>query len=337
MRATRCIAYGPPEQLVVEDVESPIPGPGEVVVDIRAAAVNFPDVLIIANQYQVSIPVPFVPGSEFAGVVTELGDGVTEWEPGDRVFGGSFVGAFAEQLAVSARALTRMPDAVSFGDAAAFGVAHATAYHTLRSIARVQPGDWVVVLGAAGGVGLAAVELAVHLRARVLAAASSPAKLELCRAHGAEAVVDYTAEPLKERIKEITGGGADVVIDPVGGPYSEQALRATVWGSRFVVVGFASGEIPRIPLNLVLLKGVIVRGFEIRTFQEHAPGDFARDRRELFELLASGHLHPHVSAVHSLDDTAAALRSLADRTATGKVLIEPGVIESGVVESGVTQ
>jgi NADPH:quinone reductase len=324
VRAVRCLAYGPPEDLVVIDVTDPEPGPGEALVEVRAAAANYPDVLIVANQYQVSVPVPFTPGSEFSGVVAAVGSGVTEVAPGDTVFGSTFVGAFAEQVVVPAGGLTVLPASVDPREAAAFGVAHNTAYHSLRSVAEVKPGDWVVVLGAAGGVGLAAVELAALLGGRVVAAASTPEKLDLCRACGAEATIDYSREDLKERVKEITGGGAHVVIDPVGGPYSEPALRATNWGGRFVVIGFAAGEIPRIPLNLVLLKGVIVRGFEIRTFAQHAPQLAARDRDELLELFFDGRVHPHVSRVVGLDGAGAALRALADRTATGKLLVDPG-------------
>jgi len=324
MRAARCTAWGTPENsVVVEEVPDPEPGAGEVVVDIHYAAVNFPDVLIVANEYQVSIPPPFVPGSEWAGVVAEVGDGVTQWSPGDRVYGGGFTGAYAEKALASEHGVTAVPDAVDLQSAAAFSVAHTTAYHALRTIGDVHPGDDVVVLGAAGGVGLAAVELATLLGGRVIAAAGSAAKCALCAERGAVATINYSTEDLKNRVKELTDGGADVVIDPVGGPYSEAALRATTFGARFVVVGFASGEIPRIPLNLVLLKGTIVRGFEIRTLGQHLPDEVARDRREIGELFASGRLRPYVSAVHPLDDTAAALRSMLDRTATGKVLIAP--------------
>lgn len=323
MLAAMCKAYGPPESLVVEVVPDPVAGPGEVVVRIEAAAVNYPDLLIAADRYQVSVPTPFAPGSEFAGVVETVGEGVTSVAPGDRVRAGSMVGAFAQRIAVPAAGIQRLPDSVDLASAAAFHVAHATAYHALRSVARVEAGQWVVVLGAAGGVGLAAVELAKVLGAKVLAAASSPAKLAVCTKVGADAVVDYTREDLKERIKAITGGGADVVVDPVGGRWSEEALRATRWGGRFVTVGFASGEIPRIPLNLVLLKGVVVKGFEIRTFAHHAPADAARDTDELQQLFAEGRVRPYISASYPLEETGAALRSLADRTATGKVVILP--------------
>jgi NADPH:quinone reductase len=323
VRAARVLEHGPPESVVVEEVPDPVPGPGQILVDIAYAAVNFPDVLIVANEYQVKLPAPFVPGSEFAGVVSALGDGVDDVAVGDRVYGSSFVGAYAERIVVNATSVTVVPDSVDLREAAAFSVAHTTAIHALRTIAEVQEGETVLVLGAAGGVGLATVELATLMGARVIAAASTPAKLALCERFGAVAGIDYTTEDLKVRAKELTGGGADIVMDPVGGPYAEQALRATSWGSRYVVLGFASGEIPRIPLNLVLLKGVIVRGMEMRTITEFEPEKVARDQRELRQLFADGKIHPHVSATYPLADTAAALRSMLERTATGKVLIDP--------------
>jgi NADPH:quinone reductase-like Zn-dependent oxidoreductase len=322
VRAARCTTYGGVDAVVVEDVPEPITGPGSVVVAVHAAAINFPDLLILEDKYQVSVPLPFIPGSELAGVVESVADDVTSLEPGDRVFGATFVGAFGERVAVPASALTRIPDGVDFRAAAAFGVAHGTAYHALRSVARVQSDEWVVVLGAAGGVGLAAVELAKVLGARVLGAAAGAERLAVCTAHGADAVVDYRDEDLKVRVKEITGGGADVVVDPVGGPYAEAALRAMRWGGRFVCVGFASGEIPRIPLNLVLLKGVTVQGLEMRGFLEHSADDARRDREELLGLLADGRIAPHVSATYPLEDVQDALRAVADRRTTGKVLVE---------------
>lgn len=322
MRAAYVVEHGPPEAVIVQELPDPEPGPGEVVVDIAYAAVNFPDVLIVDNQYQVQVPAPFVPGSEFSGVVSALGDGVESASIGDHVYGASFVGAYAEQIVINERAVNVIPESVDLRDAAAFSVAHTTAMHTLRTIAELQPGESVLVLGAAGGVGLASVELATLMGGEVVAAASSPEKLDLCAQYGAVAGIDYTKEDLKTRAKELTGGGAGVVVDPVGGPYSEQALRATKWGSRFVVVGFASGEIPRIPLNLILLKGVILRGMEMRSIAENVPDLVARDQRELQELFVGGKIHPHVSAVYPLADTAVALRSMLERTATGKVLID---------------
>jgi NADPH2:quinone reductase len=292
VRAAYVTEHGPPEAVAVQELPDPEPGPGEVVVDVAYAAVNFPDVLIVNNEYQVQVPAPFVPGSEFSGVISAVGDGVASGEGGvavgDHVYGASFVGAYAQKIVVNAASVHVIPDSVDLRDAAAFSVAHTTAMHTLRTIADLQPGESVLVLGAAGGVGLASVELATLLGGQVVAAASSPEKLELCARYGAVAGIDYTKEDLKTRAKELTGGGAGVVVDPVGGPYSEAALRATKWGSRFVVVGFAAGEIPRIPLNLILLKGVIVRGMEMRSIVEHVPELVARDQRELKELFVGG-------------------------------------------------
>ncbi len=324
MRAARCIRYGPPaSSVVVEELPDPTPGEGEVVVRVGAAGVNYPDALIVANRYQVSAPLPFIPGSEFAGSVAAVGPAVSRLRVGDRVRGGGFVGAFAELVTASERSLAPVPDGVGFGAAAAYGVSYETAYHALVSVARVQPGEWVAVLGAAGGVGSAAVELAHLLGAKVAAAASSPAKLEVCRAMGADAVIDYTREDLKDALKSATGGGADVVIDPVGGGYSEPALRALAWGGRFVVIGFASGEIPRIPLNLVLLKGVTVSAFEFRGFGAHHPEETAQATAALRDMLARGRIRPHIGAVHPLDEAAAALEDVLERRATGKVVIEP--------------
>ncbi|HLG66330.1 MAG TPA: NADPH:quinone oxidoreductase family protein [Acidimicrobiales bacterium] len=322
MRAAVVEAWGEPESVVVEDLDDPEPGPGEVLVRVQSAAVNYPDVLIAANKYQVSIPPPFTPGSEWAGVVEALGPGVSTLRVGDRVTGGGFVGAFAQKL-VAPATVARIPDGASFDAAASFSVVYRTAYTVLRSVAEVRPGEWVAVLGAAGGVGLATVDLAVVLGARVLAAASSADKLAVCAERGAAALVDYTCEPLKDRIKELTGGGADVVVDPVGGSHAEQALRATHYGSRFVTVGYASGEIPRIPLNLVLLKGVRVMGYEARTFGSNEPALAARDRREVDDLFAAGRISPYVSAVYGLDEVGAALRHVGDRRAIGKVIIHP--------------
>jgi NADPH:quinone reductase len=323
MRALRCNQYGSVDTLVVEDVPGLVPTDGQVVVDVAAAAVNFPDVLLVADQYQIHVPVPFTPGSEFAGVVSAVGAGVKGVTVGDRVMGAALIGAFAEQILVPASSVQPVDPAVDLRSAAASVVAHLTAYHALRTVGRVVPGDWVVVLGAAGGVGLAAIELGTVLGARMLAAASTPEKLALCLEKGAEAVIDYRTENLKERIRKITAGGAHMVIDPVGGPAAEEALRAMRWGGRFVSVGFASGEIPRIPLNLVLLKGVIVTGFAMEGLARNQPEDVARDRAELLDLLATGRVVPHVSAVYPLDQADRALADLAQRRATGKVLIEP--------------
>ena len=262
MLAAVCPSYGPPEVVEVRDVPSQELGAGQARIAVKAAAVNFSDVLIVANQYQVSVPPPFIPGSEYAGEVIEVADGVSEVAVGDRVFGAGMVGAFAQEANGTAQNLTRIPEGVDVRHAAAFGVAHRTAYHALRSFARLEPGDELIVLGAGGGVGLAAVQLGVAMGASVTAVASSAEKLEAARANGASRLVDHKASDLREALREALPGGADAVLDPVGGDLSERALRALHYGGRFVSVGFAAG-IPRIPLNLVLLKGINVTGFQM--------------------------------------------------------------------------
>ncbi|HXJ32468.1 MAG TPA: NADPH:quinone oxidoreductase family protein [Candidatus Eisenbacteria bacterium] len=324
MRAVRCLAWGEPETLVVEDIPPPRPGRGEVLIDVAAASVNYPDVLLVRNEYQMSIATPFTPGSDFAGTVRALGEGTTGWRVGERACGTVFVGAFAEQVAASTAMLMRVPDAVPFATAAAFPVVYTTAYDALRSVAAVRPGDDVLVLGAAGGIGSAAIELAKLLGARVIAAASSDEKLAACRTQGADEVVNYATEDLKTRVKALTGDGADVVLDPVGGRYAEPALRAMAIGGRFVVLGFAAKEIPRIPLNLVLLKGVEIRAYDAAKFWQTRPEETRRNRDELMTLLASGRLHPLVSATYPLERAAEALRAVFDRRAIGKLVIEPG-------------
>jgi NADPH:quinone reductase len=325
VRAAVCRAYGPPEVVRVEEVPAPPLGAGQVRVRVAAAAVNFPDVLLIADRYQLSVPLPFVPGSEFAGVVAEVAAGVDAVAPGDRVAGTALVGAFAEEAVVGAAALTRTPGGVDDRTAAAFGVAHRTAYHVLRSFARVRPGEEVIVLGAGGGVGLATVQLATLFGATVTAVASTAGKLDAAAAYGARHLVDHRAggpKALREVLRERLPDGADVVVDPVGGDLSEPALRALRWGGRFVSVGYASGTIPRIPLNLVLLKGVRILGFQLRDFGTHEPERFARGEAELAELFGSGRASPHIGAVYPLGDVAAALRHVAAGEAVGKVLID---------------
>jgi NADPH2:quinone reductase len=303
----------------IEELPSPAPGPGDILVRVRAAAVNFPDVLLTAGRYQVNVPTPFVPGSEFAGTVIGMGPGTPGFELGDRVAGAAMYGAFAEEVAVAAAALSPIPDGVDDRTAAAFGVAHRTAYHALRSVARVEAGDEVVILGAGGGVGLATVQLATHLGARVTAVASSVEKLAAAAAHGASRVIDHRSRPLREALREAVPDGADAVVDPVGGELSEPALRALRRGGRFVTVGFASGVIPRIPLNLVLIKGVTVQGFQ---FGDVPADEFERNDRELRELLTDNVIRPHIGAIYPLDDAAAALRHVADGRAVGKVVID---------------
>lgn len=322
MRAAVCPEHGPPEVVRVDDLPSPPLGDGQVRVQVAAAAVNFPDVLLVADEYQVSVPPPFVPGSELAGVVTEVAAGVTGVGVGDRVLGTTLVGAFAEEAVVTAAAVRRIPEGVDDRRAAAFGVAHRTAYHVLRSVAGLRPGDELVVLGAGGGVGLAAVQLGAVLGASVTAVASTAEKLDVAASYGAGNLVDHRAGDLRQALRDALPGGADVVIDPVGGDLSEPALRALRWGGRFVTVGYASGTIPRMPLNLVLLKGVQILGFQFRDFVTHAPAEAERDERELTELLAAGRVVPHIGAAFPLDDVAAALRYVADGRAVGKVVLD---------------
>jgi NADPH2:quinone reductase len=302
----------------------PAPGlePGHVRVRIDAAAVNFPDVLLVANEYQIKVPTPFVPGSEFAGVVAEVADGVRGVVVGDRVSGATFVGAFAEETVVPVDAVTSIPAEVDERLAAAFGVAHRTAFNVLRSVAGVQPGDELIVLGAGGGVGLAAVQLGALLGASVTAVASSREKLDVAASWGANNLIDHRSADLRQALRELLPSGGDVVVDPVGGELSEPALRSLRWGGRFVTVGYASGEIPRIPLNLVLLKGVQVLGFEFRAFTTNAADEFRRNEQELLDLLATGQVVPHIGAAFPLDEAAAALRYVADGHAIGKVVID---------------
>jgi NADPH2:quinone reductase len=322
MRAARVHRHGTPDELLVEDVEPQPLGRGQVRVAVRAAAVNYPDVLVMAGRYQVTVPVPYTPGCEFAGVVLETGLDVSGPEVGQAVMGLATHGAFAEQVVIDVGRLTPIPHDLGWHRAAAFGVTYTTAYHALRTVAKVAPGEWVTVLGAAGGVGLAAVDIARALDARVLAAASGDGRLAVCRAKGAEACVDYRAEDLKERIRELTGGGADAVVDPVGGPYSEPALRAMRPGGCFVVVGFAAGEIPRIPLNLILLKGVTVAGVDNRTIMDRLPQVARAHRAEVLRLLVEGRVDPHIAAVYPLEKVADGLRDVAERRAVGKIVIE---------------
>ncbi|MBH0123523.1 NADPH:quinone oxidoreductase family protein, partial [Rhodococcus sp. CX] len=316
MRAAVCPSYGPPEVVRIESVPAPTLGAGQARIRVAAAAVNFPDVLLVADKYQISVPPPFVPGSEFAGVVEEVADGVTEVVVGDLVTGTGLVGAFAEEVVANARSLSTVPAGIDARVAAAFGVAHRTAFHTLRSVARVRPGDDVIVLGAGGGVGLAAVQLAVLLGATVTAVASSREKLAVAASYGARHLVDHRTDDVRAALRSALPEGAHAVVDPVGGDLSETALRALRRGGRFVTVGYASGTIPRIPLNLVLVKGVQILGFQ---FQDLPKDEFASGEAELRDLLTGGRVVPHIGAALPLDDTVAALRLVADGRAVGKV------------------
>lgn len=317
-----CRAYGPPDVVHIEDVPEPPLGAGQVRVQVRAAAVNFPDVLVVANTYQATAPLPFVPGSELAGVITEVAADVGSLAVGDRVFATTFVGAFAEEAVLPATSVTRTPITLDDAHAAALGVASRTAYHVLRSVAGLRSGEELIVLGAGGGVGSAAVQLGVVLGATVTAVAGGADKLAVAKACGATRLIDRTAGDFRQSLREALPQGADVVIDMVGGDLAEPALRTLRWGGRFVTVGYASGEIPRIPLNLVLLKGVEVRGFQFRDFAEHLPSELSRNEDELLSLIGEGRVLPHIGATFALSGAAAALRYVADGRAIGKVVLE---------------
>jgi NADPH2:quinone reductase len=307
---------------VVEEVDDLRPGPGQVVVDVHACAINFPDVLMIQNRYQFKPELPFSPGGEMAGVVSAIGEGVTGLSIGDRVLASTGWGALAEKVAISAAAAILVPQGIDLVHASGLLYAYGTSQHALQDRARLQPGEVLLVLGAAGGVGLAAVELGALMGATVIAAASTEDKLELCRQYGAAMTINYAEEDLKERVRVLTGGvGANVVYDPVGGRYSEPALRATAWDGRFLVIGFADGDIPKIALNLPLLKGCAVVGVFWGAFVGREP---ERHRRNIDQLLGwwkEGKLRPHVSSCYPLERAGEALRELADRRAKGKVVV----------------
>ncbi|HZF56546.1 MAG TPA: NADPH:quinone oxidoreductase family protein [Polyangiaceae bacterium] len=325
MRAVLCKEFGPPEKLVVEEVPSPAAGKGEVRIDVHAAAVNFPDLLIIQNKYQFKPPLPFSPGGEVAGVVREVGAGVTALKPGDRVLATTMWGGFAEEVAVDESRVAPIPDAMDFATAAAFFMAYGTSHHALVDRAHLKAGETLVVLGAAGGVGLAAVEIGKVLGARVIACASADDKLEVCKEHGADAVINYAREDLKERMKELTrGSGADVVYDPVGGQLSEAALRSTAWEGRFLVVGFAGGDIPRIPLNLVLLKGCQIVGVFWGSFIAREPEKNRANLAELVRWFEEKKIRPHISETFPLERAADALNAMAARKVKGKVVLVTG-------------
>jgi NADPH2:quinone reductase len=324
MNAVLCKAWGSPATLVVEDLPSPRPGAGEVVVDVKAAGVNFPDVLMIQGKYQVKPPLPFTPGVELAGIVKETGSGVTSARPGDAVVANVAFGAFAEECVVPAASLLPLPRGIDFAAAAGFTVAYGTAWHALKDRGQLRPGESLLVLGAAGGVGLAAVELGAALGARVIAAASSDEKLAVCRAHGAADTINYSTQDLRERLKAIVGAkGVDVVFDPVGGSLSEPALRSVAWRGRFLVIGFAGGEIPRLPANLPLLKGCAIVGVYWGAWLQQEPEASRREMGELAGWLADGRVRPRVSARYPLARAGDAISALAGRAATGKIVIEP--------------
>jgi len=305
MKAWLCETLDGIGAMRLQDLPTPEPKPGEVRIAIQAASLNFPDLLIVEGKYQFKPPLPFAPGCELAGVVKAVGEGVTHVKPGDRVLALVMHGAFAEEALADARTVVPIPDAIDFATAASFMFTYGTSYHALKDRAALQPGETLLVLGAAGGVGLAAVELGKLMGARVIAAASSAEKLAACRSRGADETIDYTTEDLKERVKALTGGrGVDVVYDPVGGDYSEAALRGMAWKGRFLVVGFANGEIPRIPLNLALLKGCDIVGVFWGGFVDRDPEGHRANLRQIMDWCVEGKLSGYVQTVYPLTDAA---------------------------------
>jgi NADPH2:quinone reductase len=322
LKAVLCKELGPPEKLVVEEVASPKAGKGQVVVSVKAAGVNFPDTLIIQGKYQFKPEPPFSPGGEVAGVVKEVGEDVSGIKPGDRVIASSTWGGFAQELAVDADRVIPMPDAMDFVPASAFVLTYGTSYHALVDRARLAAGETLLVLGASGGVGLAAIQLGKVLGARVIAAASSDSKLKVCKESGADELINYAAEDLRGRVKALTGGrGVDVVYDPVGGAYSELALRDTAWNGRFLVVGFAAGEIPKVPLNLALLKGCSIVGVFWGAFTRNEPERNRRNNEELMRLYLAGTIKPHIHATYPLERAAEALNEVLNKRVIGKVVL----------------
>ena len=324
MKAIVCKAWGLPETLVIEEQADLLPAAGEIVIDIMAAGVNFPDVLIIQNKYQFKPELPFTPGNELAGTVHAVGAGVSAYKVGDKVFAFVPQGAFAQQVKVTPDAVLPMAAGMDFDTAAAITLTYGTSHHAVVDRAQLKAGETMLVLGAAGGVGLAAIEIGKALGARVIAAASTAEKLAVCKEHGADVLINYTTEDLREAIKAATNGkGPDVVYDPVGGSYTEPAFRSIAWRGRYLVIGFANGEIPKLPLNLPLLKGASLVGVFWGDFARREPAHNLAAMQELMRWLAEGKIKPHISARYALADTPQALIDMASRKVTGKIVILP--------------
>lgn len=322
MRALVCKEFGPTENLALEEVATPAPGKGEILMEIKATGVNFPDVLTVQGKYQFKPELPFIPGAELAGIVSAVGEGVTSRKVGDKVIATTQVGAFAEQCVVSEHTTFEMGNTMSFVQAAGFAITYGTSYYALKQQANIQPGETLLVLGAAGGVGIATIQIAKAMGATVIAAASSEEKLDFACEAGADLRINYSTENLKDKVKELTGGkGVDVVYDPVGGDFSEQAFRAIAWDGRFLVIGFASGPIPAMPLNLALLKGASLVGVFWGSWAARAPMESRKNFDELIEMIDSGKFSPLVTEVYSLDDYKAAFASISERRAKGKVIL----------------
>ncbi|GAB3269184.1 NADPH:quinone oxidoreductase family protein [Larkinella harenae] len=324
MKAILCRQYGPPESLMLEETEAPRATAGKLVIQVKACGVNFPDTLMIQGKYQVKPPFPFSPGGEVAGVVNEVGAGVTHLKPGDKVFALTGSGGFAEQTLADGFKTFLLPDGMAYGTAAALMYTYGTSYHALKDRANLQPGETLLVLGAAGGVGLAAVELGKMMGATVIAAASTDEKLALCRQTGASHTINYSRDDLRQRIRELTDGkGVDVIYDPVGGTLTEAALRSVAWRGRYLVVGFAAGQIPSIPLNLALLKGCSVVGVFWGAFAEKQPNDNLNNVQQLLTFYEQGAIKPHIQATYPLEKAPQALREMMNRQILGKIVIVP--------------
>jgi NADPH:quinone reductase len=324
MKAILCTHYGTPDELELADIPQPVAGPGEAVVRVKAAALNFFDLLIIAGKYQVKPPFPFSPVSEFSGTVESIGPGVTEVALGDRVMGSTGHGAAREFLAVPAKQLVKLPDKLDFERAAGLTVTYGTTLYALRERAQLKSGETLAVLGASGGVGIAAVEIGKIMGARIIACASSDEKLAFAKAHGADETVNYASEDLRGALKRLGGErGIDVVYDPVGGPYAEPAVRSLGWEGRYLVIGFAAGEIPKLPLNLVLLKSCDIRGVIWGAWVARNPQGQRALMTDIVRWCAEGKLSGHVHAVYPLAEIATALKAIADRKAMGKIVLRP--------------
>lgn len=322
MRALVCKKYGSPDELVLEEVPDPQPAAGQVLVSVRAAGINFPDVLVIAGQYQVKTEPPFVPGNEASGVVEAVGEGVTRYSPGDEVMLMPTGGAFAEKCLVDQNLVMPMIPGLGFARAAGFTITYGTSYHAFKQCARLQEGETVLVLGAAGGVGITAVEIAKSMGATVIAAASTDEKLDFAKQAGADHTINYSTEPLNDAVKALTdGNGADVVYDPVGGELAQLALRATAWHGRYLVIGFASGEIPKFPANIALLKEASIMGVWWGTWARKNSAEQISNVREMAGLVAAGKLEPRVTEQYALDDYKEAFGAITGRRALGKVVL----------------
>lgn len=324
MKALLCTQYGTPDELTLADLPDPVPAAGEAVVRIKASALNFFDTLIIQGKYQTKPAFPFSPSAEFAGVIESIGEGVSDFKPGDRVLGFTGYGAARESIAVSTQMLTPIPAALDFDRAAGLCVTYGTTLYALKNRAKLRPGETLAVLGASGGTGLAAIEIGKLMGARVIACASSPEKLDFARKHGADDGIDYANENLKDGLRRVTNGnGADVIYDPVGGSYAEAALRGIAWEGRYLVIGFAAGDIPKVPFNLYLLKSANVLGVFWGAWTERDRDGHRANTAQLLTWAAEGRLSSHVHAVYPLSEAAAALKAIAERKVMGKVILRP--------------